>query len=260
MPPKKSDLPPSTTKSGRPKRAASSKSTIAAEKPAEAKGASKRPVKLTKSAKSLANSSNVRAVKPLKKSISKSTAKAMQAKESPVQSGAVIRMAATALSMRIVAAVEDIYKDNIPRHAYKATQQLAATMAKTIVEAAANADKPFKASKSFSFTNVHGELFELAVDASGKCGSLAGDETDWEAMLIKDDALQDDFMFNREELEWLRKSWKSATGRELKHPTLTAEEQLLQAGVFFRNESLPHKGSIAKGVPAPKKKRSDKQK
>lgn len=53
-------------------------------------------------------------------------------------------------------------------------------------------------------------------------------------MHITGDALQDDFMFNRAELDWLRKSWKEATGRQLKHPSMTAEEQLLQAGFVHK--------------------------
>jgi hypothetical protein len=151
-----------------------------------------------------------------------------------VQTGAAIQMATIALSKRIVAAVDEIC--NPKASAPKETKQLAAQMAKIIVEAAASkADAPFKAFKTFSFTNMHGEEFQLTVDASGTRGILAGDETDWENMHITGDALQDDFMFNRAELEWLRKSWKEATGRQLKHPSMTAEEQLLQAGFVHMN-------------------------
>jgi hypothetical protein len=139
---------------------------------------------------------------------------------------AAIALATEALSKRIVAAVDEM--SNPSAGAPKATKQLAAKMAKIIVEAAASKDNaPPAAFRTFSFTNQHGEEYQLTVDAAGRSGILAGDETDWQNLHIKSDALQDDFMFNTEELKWLRSSWKAATGRELKHPTLTAEEQLV---------------------------------
>ena len=149
------------------------------------------------------------------------------------QARAAIDMATQALSRRIIDAVDEI--SNPKANAPKATKQLAAKMAKIIVEAAASkAEIPSKSIRTFSFSNAFGEEFQLTVDASGKNGILAGDETDWENLHIKGDALQDDFMFNKEELSWLRKSWKIATGRELKHPTMTAEQQLLQAGILHK--------------------------
>ena len=131
---------------------------------------------------------------------------------SAVQARAAIDLATEALSQRIIAAVDEI--SNPKASAPKATKQLAAKMAKIIVEAAASkADAPSKAIRTFSFANRHGEEYELTVDASGTSGILAGDETDWENLHIRDDRLEDDFMFNSEELAWLRKSWRSATGR-----------------------------------------------
>jgi hypothetical protein len=86
--------------------------------------------------------------------------------DSQVQTGAAIQMATIALSKKIVAAVDEIC--NPKASAPKETKQLAAQMAKIIVEAAASkADAPFKAFKTFSFTNMHGEEFQLTVDASG---------------------------------------------------------------------------------------------
>ncbi len=167
-------------------------------------------------------------------------------------------MTTAALSKRIVSAVEDIYKAGIPRHAAIATEQLATKMAKVIVDAAAKADTSFKASKTFSFTNSFGEEFRLSVDPSGKMGALAGDETDWQSLAIKDDALQDDFMFGHDELKWLRKTWKSATGRDLKHPSMTAEEQLVQAGFLHKCNSAAD--SPSKGAKTSAPKRSSKKK
>ena len=152
------------------------------------------------------------------------------------QARAAIDMAAEALSKRIIDAVEEI--SNPTSGAPKATKQLAAKMAKIIVEAAASKDASSSNSiRTFSFTNHCGEEFQLTVDASGKNGIVAGDETDWENLHIKNDALQSDFMFNGEELAWLRKSWKAATGRELKYPTLNIHEIMLQSGMF-RNAAV----------------------
>jgi hypothetical protein len=67
---------------------------------------------------------------------------------------------------------------------------------------------------SHAFINRHGEEFQLSVDASGRFGMLASDETDWTSLQIKDDVLQAQFGFADDELTWMRKSWKSATGRE----------------------------------------------
>ncbi len=226
MPPRRTAPLPTATESARPQRAA------------KAANAAKALVQKGNHAKTSAKKSALCASKPVKKSISKLRTPATHAKESGAQAGAVIQMAATALSMRIVAAVEDIFKVQIPHNASKVTQQFAANMAKTIVQAAVKADRPFKAAKTLSFTNKHGEEFQLSVDKSGKQGSVAGDETGWNVLRIRQDALQDDFMFSDEELTWLRRSWKIATGRELKHPTLTAEEQLVQAGMLHRNERV----------------------
>ncbi len=162
---------------------------------------------------------------------------------SDMHAHAAIALATEALSKRIVAAVDEM--SNPKACAPKATKQLAAKMAKIIVEAAATkADAPPSAFRTFSFTNVHGEEYQLTVDAAGRSGILAGDETDWQNLHIKGDALQDDFMFNREELAWLRTSWKAATGRDLKHPTLTAEEQLLKAGVVHRMAEVTGKAKV----------------
>ena len=112
---------------------------------------------------------------------------------------------------RIVAAVDEISNPNA--EAPTATKQLAARMAKVIVEAVAT--KTGKASsgpRTSSFTNKHGEEWQLTVDAKvilcmhvllvhltlasqGQAGILAGDETDWETLHIKHDTLQSDFMF-----------------------------------------------------------------
>jgi hypothetical protein len=147
------------------------------------------------------------------------------------QARAAIDLATEALSKRIIDAVEEI--SNPKSNAPKATKQLAAKMAKIIVEAAASKDASSSNSiRTFSYTNHCGEEFQLTVDASGKNGIVAGDETDWENLHIKNDSLQSDFMFNREELAWLRKSWQSATGRELKHPSLNIHEIMLQSGMF----------------------------
>jgi hypothetical protein len=175
------------------------------------------------------------------------------------QALAAIDMATEALSRRIIAAVDEI--SNPKANAPKATKQLAAKMAKIIVEAAASkAEIPSKSIRTFSFSNAFGEEFQLTVDASGKNGILAGDETDWENIHIKGDTLQSDFMFNREELSWLRQSWKSATGRNLKHPTMTAEQQLLQAGIVHKVGASKVVNCVAKKADAKKSKTEPVQK
>ncbi len=135
------------------------------------------------------------------------------------------------MSKRIIAAVDEIA--NPKSETPKATKQLAAKMAKIIVAAAATkSDSAPSSFRTFSFTNKFGEEFQLTVDAAGHSGILAGDETDWENLCIKEDALQDDFMFSDDELAWLRTTWKTATGRALKHPIMTAEQQLLEAAAL----------------------------
>lgn len=158
---------------------------------------------------------------------------------------AAVEMATEALSQRIIAAVDEI--SNPKASAPKATKQLAARMAKVIVEAATSkADASSSAPRTSAFTNQHGEEWQLTVDAKGQKGILAGDETDWETLQITGDAVQSDFMFSKEELVWLRKAWKAATGRELKHPTMNVEQLLVQAGLLHKISPAPKRAATKK--------------
>jgi len=69
-----------------------------------------------------------------------------------------------------------------------------------------------------TFLNEYGEKWVLSIDPGTMSGWLAGDETGWEKLEIKDNRLAADFFLATEEAAWLRTSWKAATGQDLDLP------------------------------------------
>lgn len=66
-----------------------------------------------------------------------------------------------------------------------------------------------------TFTNSFGEDWELTVDSAAKVGTVQGDETDWEPLLIEGGQLLSSFMLSDDEASWLADAWKNATGEDL---------------------------------------------
>jgi hypothetical protein len=53
-------------------------------------------------------------------------------------------------------------------------------------------------------------------------------------------------MFSKQELQWLRSSWKASTGRELQHPTMDCEQMLVQAGLLHKMSPAPKRAAAGK--------------
>jgi hypothetical protein len=72
------------------------------------------------------------------------------------------------------------------------------------------------------FVNGCGEHYVVSIDRESKTGWLAGHETAWERLPIKDGWLSADFALDPNEAQWLRACWRAATGQELELPETDA--------------------------------------
>jgi hypothetical protein len=72
------------------------------------------------------------------------------------------------------------------------------------------------------FENRFGELYVVSIDLQSKTGWLAGHETAWERLPIKDGRLSADFVLAPDEAQWLRACWRAATEQELELPETDA--------------------------------------
>ncbi len=68
------------------------------------------------------------------------------------------------------------------------------------------------------FQNQCGEHYVVSIDRQSKSGWLAGHETAWERLEIRDGRLSADFALDPDEAQWLRACWRAATGQELELP------------------------------------------
>ncbi len=78
------------------------------------------------------------------------------------------------------------------------------------------------------FFNSYGERFVLRVAPARDVGVLLGDETDWEALEISEDALQADFILAENEWVWLSAAWRELTGRRLKKPLTACMDEIMK--------------------------------